>query len=176
MCVRLCIGVRPFPCLAQSGIWCEASQPQILNIAFQNGAKSGFGMCCGPSTLRAGAKSCLESRLKKFTPHYICRTGTWRRCWGMWKRPVHLKSSSISSHSITLHPYISNHSIALHPYISNHSIALHPYISNHGIALRPLVHVLQHMMSPNSGFDMCVLRPYPSTLVAGANRNTPRIQ
>ena len=47
------------------------------NIApfFQNGlqAKSGFEMCFGPSTLGAGAKTRLESRIKKFTPHCICR-------------------------------------------------------------------------------------------------------
>ena len=36
-------------------------------------AKSGFEMCFGPCTLGAGAKTCLESRIKKFTPHCICR-------------------------------------------------------------------------------------------------------
>ena len=36
-----------------------------------NGAKSGFEMCFGPSTLGAGAKTRLESRIKKFTPHYV---------------------------------------------------------------------------------------------------------
>ena len=41
---------------------------------FQNGAKSGFEMCFGPSTLGAGAKTRLESRIKKFTPH--CVSGT----------------------------------------------------------------------------------------------------
>ena len=40
---------------------------------FQNGAKSGFEMCFGLSTLGAGAKTRLESRIKKFTPHCICR-------------------------------------------------------------------------------------------------------
>ena len=30
-------------------------------------------MCFGPSTLGAGAKTRLESRIKKFTPHCICR-------------------------------------------------------------------------------------------------------
>ena len=40
---------------------------------FQNGAKSGFEMCFGPSTLGAGAKTRLESRIKKFTPHCVCR-------------------------------------------------------------------------------------------------------
>ena len=65
----------------------------------QNGAKSGFEMCFGPSTLGAGAKTRLhtpkavtyhehphycrlmighslgrmESRIKKFTPHRVCR-------------------------------------------------------------------------------------------------------
>ena len=38
---------------------------------FQNGAKSGFEMCFGPSTLGAGAKTRLESRIKKFTPHCV---------------------------------------------------------------------------------------------------------
>ena len=40
---------------------------------FQNGAKSGFEMCFGPSTLGAGAKTLLESRIKEFTPHCVCR-------------------------------------------------------------------------------------------------------
>ena len=30
-------------------------------------------MCVGPSTLGAGAKTRLESRIKKFTPHCVCR-------------------------------------------------------------------------------------------------------
>ena len=30
-------------------------------------------MCFGPSTLGAGAKTRLESRIKKFTPHCVCR-------------------------------------------------------------------------------------------------------
>ena len=40
---------------------------------FQNGAKSGFEMCFGLSTLGAGAKTRLESRIKEFTPHCVCR-------------------------------------------------------------------------------------------------------
>ena len=28
-------------------------------------------MCFGTSTLGAGAKACLESRMKKFTPHFV---------------------------------------------------------------------------------------------------------
>ena len=40
---------------------------------FQNGAKFGFEMCFGPSTLGAGAKTRLESRIKTFTPHCVCR-------------------------------------------------------------------------------------------------------
>ena len=38
-----------------------------LNLApfFQNGAKSGFEMCFGPSNLGAGAKTRLESRIKE---------------------------------------------------------------------------------------------------------------
>ena len=50
---------------------------------FQNGAKSGFEMCCGPSTLGAGAKTRLESRIKEFTPHCVCRplvSKTWAGC------------------------------------------------------------------------------------------------
>ena len=42
-------------------------------LFFKNGAKSGFEMCFGPSTLGAGAKTRLESRIKKFTPHCVCR-------------------------------------------------------------------------------------------------------
>ena len=40
---------------------------------FQNGAKSGFEMCFGPSTPGAGAKTRLESGKTKFIPHFICR-------------------------------------------------------------------------------------------------------
>ena len=42
---------------------------------FQNGAKSGFEMCSGPSTSGAGAKTRPESRIKEFTPHCVCRPG-----------------------------------------------------------------------------------------------------
>ena len=42
---------------------------------YQNGAKSGFEMCFGPSTSGAGAKTRLESRIKEFTPHRVCRPG-----------------------------------------------------------------------------------------------------
>ena len=53
----------------------QGTQSSRSNIAplFQNGTKSGFEMCVGPSTLGAGAKTRLESGLKKFTPHCICR-------------------------------------------------------------------------------------------------------
>ena len=37
----------------------------------QNGAKSRFEMCFGPSTLGAEAKPCLKSSIKKFTPHCV---------------------------------------------------------------------------------------------------------
>ena len=42
-------------------------------VYFQNGAKSGFEMCFGSSTLGAEAKTRLESRIKKFAPHCACR-------------------------------------------------------------------------------------------------------
>ena len=45
------------------------SHSNITPLFFQNGAKSGFEICFGPSTLGAGAKTRLESRIKKFTPH-----------------------------------------------------------------------------------------------------------
>ena len=54
----------------------QASQSQKFTprpFFFQNGAKSGFEMCFGPSTLGAGAKTRRESRIKEFTPHCICR-------------------------------------------------------------------------------------------------------
>ena len=54
---------------------------ETLAPFFQNGATSGFEMCFGPSTLGrrtlgrralgARAKTRLESRIKKFTPHCI---------------------------------------------------------------------------------------------------------
>ena len=46
---------------------------------FLNGAKSGFEMCFGPSTLGAGAITRLGSRIKKLTPHWICRPRQCRR-------------------------------------------------------------------------------------------------
>ena len=49
----------------------STSKSCITPPIFQNGEKSGFGMCFGPSTLGAGAKTRLESRMKKFTPHCI---------------------------------------------------------------------------------------------------------
>ena len=39
---------------------------------FQNGAKHGFEWLIGPSTLGPVAKTRLESRMKKFTPHCMC--------------------------------------------------------------------------------------------------------
>ena len=39
-------------------------------------------MCFGPSTLGAGAKTRLESRIKKFTPHCVCRYWTLQNSWG----------------------------------------------------------------------------------------------
>ena len=58
---------------------CKGAQGKYLHfnnaapLFCQNGAKSGFEMCFGPSTLGAGAKTRLESRIKKFTPHCVCR-------------------------------------------------------------------------------------------------------
>ena len=52
-----------------------ARQSHILTsppFFFQNGAKSSFEMCFGPSTLGVGAKTRLEPRIKNFTPHCIC--------------------------------------------------------------------------------------------------------
>ena len=37
-------------------------------------------MCFGPSTLGAGAKICLGSRIKEFTPHFICRLASPIMC------------------------------------------------------------------------------------------------
>ena len=42
---------------------------------FKIGAKSEFELCSGPITLGAGVKPRLESRIKKFTPHCVCRPG-----------------------------------------------------------------------------------------------------
>ena len=79
------------------------SLTSLLSFFCQNGAKSGFEMCFGPSTLGAGAKTRLhtpnavtyheqphycrfmighslgrmESRIKKFTPHCICRPSNY---------------------------------------------------------------------------------------------------
>ena len=49
------------------------SNSYITPLFGQNGAKSGFEMCFGPGTLGAGAKTRLESRIKEFTPHCVCR-------------------------------------------------------------------------------------------------------
>ena len=60
------------------GLLVLAVNLKILHNApfFQNGAKSGFEMCFGLSTLGAGAKTRLESRIKEFTPHCVCRVRT----------------------------------------------------------------------------------------------------
>ena len=64
--------------------WCKGDDVQnsrsisnyyIAPPFFQNGTKSGFEMCFCPSTLGARAKARLESRIKKFTPHCVCRPG-----------------------------------------------------------------------------------------------------
>ena len=57
----------------------KASQSQSISESYITpplffGAQFGFEMCFfGPSTLGAGAKTRLESRIKKFTPHCVCR-------------------------------------------------------------------------------------------------------
>ena len=48
------------------------SHSKHRSVVFQNGVKSGTEMCFGPGTLGAGAKTRLEFRIKKFTPHCIC--------------------------------------------------------------------------------------------------------
>ena len=62
-----------------AGVLCQRACAGPINLKFlhnapffQNGAKSGFEMCFGLSTLGAGAKSRLESRIKRFTPHCVC--------------------------------------------------------------------------------------------------------
>ena len=78
---RYCCGVAC--CRIRCLVWgCQAlargrtEQPVNLKKLhhapfFQNGAKSGFEMCFGPSTLGAGAKTRLESRIKKFARHIV---------------------------------------------------------------------------------------------------------
>ena len=58
---------------ATSGYLQVGRQSKITSrlFFFQNGAKPGFEMCFGPSTLGAGAKTRLESRIKQFTPHCV---------------------------------------------------------------------------------------------------------
>ena len=59
------------------GILKFASNSHRSSFLFRNVAKTGFEMCFGPSTLGAGAKARLkarlESRIKKFTPHFFRR-------------------------------------------------------------------------------------------------------
>ena len=56
------------------GTWTWHSQNRTSRpLFFQNGAKSGFEMFFGRNTSGAGAKIRLESRIKKFTPHCVCR-------------------------------------------------------------------------------------------------------
>ena len=52
------------------------SNYSIAPLFGRNGAQSGFEMCFGPSTLGAEAKTRLESRIKKFTPH-TSNSCTW---------------------------------------------------------------------------------------------------
>ena len=59
-----------------------AGQSQNLcSPSFQNGAKAGFEMCSGPSTLGAGAKTRLESRIKKCVGKIQCHLYLWWRWW-----------------------------------------------------------------------------------------------
>ena len=51
----------------------RVSNSNITPFCFQNGTTSGFEMCLGLGTLRAGAKTRLESGIETFTPHCICR-------------------------------------------------------------------------------------------------------
>ena len=94
----------------------RARSPRPVNLKnlhhapfFQNGAKSGFEMCFGPSTLGTGAKTRLESRIKEFTPHCVCSP--------------HAHAQSRSQSHITYHKkYISN------PYVGYITIT-HMYIT-----------------------------------------------
>ena len=51
---------------------CQPPPPRLFFFSL-NGTKSGFEICFGPSTLGAGAKTLLETRIKKFNPHCICQ-------------------------------------------------------------------------------------------------------
>ena len=69
-------------------------------------------MCFGPSTLGAGAKTRLESRIKKFTPHCVCRAGRAKGLKGqvvltytLNVKVVLLVAAIMSAHSKT--PYIT---------------------------------------------------------------------
>ena len=69
-----CVAME-MPDVYVDGVSTGRSIPNINNVPLvcQNGAKSGFKMCFSPSTLGAGAKTRLESRIKKFTPHCVYR-------------------------------------------------------------------------------------------------------
>ena len=65
----------------------RASQSQILTslpLFSKRLASKNLDLRCAmisdPRTLGAGAKTCLESRTKKFTPHCICRPSKRRQC------------------------------------------------------------------------------------------------
>ena len=68
---------RQDTCTAPVGTDPAASQPHILTsrpFFFKMARKQNLDLrCFGPSTLGAGAKTRPESRIKKFTPHCVCR-------------------------------------------------------------------------------------------------------
>ena len=75
---------------------------------FQNGAKSGFEMCFGPSTLGAGAKTRLESRIKKLTPHCVCRPFQARLMTNASKPLERPANTMTKPHILTPFPFFQN--------------------------------------------------------------------
>ena len=68
-CIFLCL----FLGLGGATLGLPISNSYIAPPFFQSSAKSGFQMRFSSSTLGAGAKPRLESRIQKFTPHCVCR-------------------------------------------------------------------------------------------------------
>ena len=170
-----------------------ARPSQILHPAsfFQNGAKSGFEMCFGPSTLGAGVKTRLESRIKKFTPHCVCRppnapttvlawhpnaptistrtTTSWvckprlipRRIAGT--RMTHLGTQESCRTDCTMHWLLKNQR-RTYP---DHQLWCRTTTATRPVNLKSLHNApfFQNGLQAKSGFEMCF---GPSTLGAGA--------
>ena len=74
-------------------------------------------MYFGPGTLAAGAKTRLESRIKKFMPHFICRYVQYRGQYSFPDTNTHCQYG-------TLAPYTPTHTASTVPWPPTHQHTL----------------------------------------------------